>query len=58
MFIGPETMQCEHQGREFLEFVILLTISTITETLSFSLPLYVLQVTKISQSKTSPTVIY
>lgn len=58
MFTGPGTMQCECQGREFLEFIILLTISTITETLSFSLPLYILQVTKVSQRKTRPIVIY
>ena len=48
MFIGPGTMQCEHQGREFSEFIILHTIGTITETLSFSLPLSILKVTKIS----------
>lgn len=48
MFTGPGTMQCERQGREFLEFIILLTNGTITETLSFSLPLYILQVTQVS----------
>ena len=48
MFTGPGTMQCECQGREFLEFIILLIIGTVTETLSFSLPLYILQVTKVS----------